>query len=129
MNCEPSSGSTAPAKFLVRGPAIRQHGARAATQLLLQAGRPGYEHLHCSIDEAMMTQTTSGTGASLVAKRATVDWDVGYHGHRFCYSKRDAKAYPHQLARLRMRVHQARYEQSLSSGNAEDGQRCFQDRR
>ena len=76
-----------------------------------------------------MTQTTSGTGASLAAQRATVDLDVGYHGHRFCYSKRDAKAYPHQLARLRVRVAQATYEQSLSSGNAEDGQRCCQDRR
>ncbi|MBB5460146.1 hypothetical protein HDG33_003811 [Paraburkholderia sp. Cpub6] len=74
-----------------------------------------------------MTQTASGTGASLAAQRAAVDWDVGYHSHRFCYSKRDAKVYRHQLARLRMRVHQARYPLSLSSGNDEDGRRCFQE--
>jgi hypothetical protein len=77
----------------------------------------------------MMTQTASGTGASLHAPVAAVDRDVVYDNHRFCYSKRDAKAYPRQLARLRMRGHRVDYELSLSSGNDDDGQRCFQDTR
>lgn len=73
-----------------------------------------------------MTLPASGTDASLTAEETAVDWDLSYRDPRFCYSKRDAKAYPYQLARLRMRVHEARYEESLMSGNDESGRRCFQ---
>ncbi|WP_248558002.1 hypothetical protein [Paraburkholderia terrae] len=105
----------------------RLNRAGAATQLLPQAGCPGSEYLRCCIYEAMMIQTASEAGVSLAAKRAVVDRDIGLHGHRFRYSKRDAKAYPHKLARLRMRVHQAGCERSLLIGNDEDGRQCFKD--
>ncbi|MFP3681738.1 hypothetical protein SB725_32135, partial [Pseudomonas sp. SIMBA_041] len=56
----------------------------------------------------MITPIASEADAFLAAVKTAVDSDVGYGNRPFSYSKRDAKAYPYQLAQLLKRVRAVR---------------------
>jgi hypothetical protein len=98
--------------------------------LLLQGTRhSGSEHPHCYSDNAMTTPSAFETDAFLAAAATASGSDVHYREHRFNDSKREAKAYPYKLARLRTRVREMGYEGSRLSEEDENRCRCVQDSR